>query len=270
MFSLFLLISQVMKTHGYLRSIALGIITLTSSAYAEMYKFTNTEGQSIEAEITAVASGKVKLKMANGKSYNLPISSLIEADKTYIKDWYEKNKNNAKPSHFKLDLDKKSERVREPRDKDKDSKKGASSKTSKRDYTYHFKLAYNKSTPVENISVNYQMIKRTSTRGDNAGDPVYELTSGTETIPSLDSKTPKEWTSDTVHCEDISTKSKTGSSSQKETILGILVTVSVDGKELFTECEPRDFAKELAELQEEHPDLVPEEPKKAPKKKKKK
>lgn len=270
MFPLSHLVNLVMKTYCSIQSLALGMVILTSSVYAEMHTFTNTAGKSIEAEITEVSSGKVKLKMGNGKSYNLPITNLSDADKTYIKEWYEKNKNNARPSDFKLDLTKKSERVREPRDKDKNSKKGKLIKTSKRDFTYHFKLAYNKSTPAENISVSYEMVKRTTTRGDAKVDPIYELITGTEAIPSLDSKTPKEWTSETVQCEDISTKSKTESSSQKETVLGILVTVTVDGKELFTECDPSSFAKELAELQEEHPELVEKKPKKAPKKKKKK
>ena len=260
-----------MNTARSIRSLtlALSISASINSAFAETHTFTNSEGKTIKAEITQVSPGKVTLKTDNGKSYTFPINKLSDADKTYIKDWHEKNKSNANPSDFRLDIAKKSERVRQPRNKDKSSKK-AESKSSKNNISYQFKLGYNKSTPVENVVVDYKIIKRTTTRGDNAADPVFKITSGTKIFFSLSSKSPQEWLSDSVTCEDITTKSKTSSSSQKEDVLGILATVSVDGKELFSECAPRGFDKKFQELEEEHPSLKNQESKEEPKKNKNK
>lgn len=249
----------------------IGFTCLASFASAELRTFTNKEGKSIKAEITGVASGKVSLKTENGKSYTFAFDTLSEADQTYIKEWYEKNKNNAKASDFRLDIEKKKERIRLPREKEKNSKTN-SSKSTMYDVTYHFKLGYNKSTPTENISVKYFILKRTTTRGDEAIDPVIELITGTETIETLTSKEAKEWESQAISCESSSTKSKKGSSSKKETVLGVLAIVYANDKELFREHNPGNFEKDFKKYEEENPGAAdaPVVKKKAAKKKKKK
>ncbi|NWK56188.1 hypothetical protein HW115_11250 [Verrucomicrobiaceae bacterium N1E253] len=258
-----------MKRHTSIRTLILaGILGIHApSALAELHTFTNTEGKTIQAEITEVSSGKVKLKLSNGKNYTVPFAKLSEADQTYIKEWHEKNKGMPKPSHFRLEIDRKSSRVRE----DKDKSKNSNTRTSKRNISYSFELSYSKTPPVEDVSVSYRIIKRSTYRGDDAGEPEFKAITGEEHIDTLDSKTPAEWQSKEVLCEDSSTKSKTSSKSKKETVLGMLAVVSVGDKELFRQYEPPNFEKELKELEEEHPELKPKAKKetKAPKKKKK-
>ncbi|WP_435895619.1 hypothetical protein [Oceaniferula spumae] len=241
--------------HTRLLALATGIITL-SCAHAETRSFTNTEGKTIEAEVVGVSSGKVSLKLKGGKIYTLPFNTLSEADQTYIKEWYEKNKNNVKPSDFSLGITKKSTRIRVPRDKDKEkSAKGASTKMSIEEVSYQFKLSQRISAPTENIVVYSQIIKRTTTRGDESEDPKYEEVIDEKTIDSLSSKKPEEWESTPESCEDITTKSKTASSTSKEDIVGVVTTVYVGGKELFKEYEPSNFEKDLERIQENNPEI---------------
>lgn len=69
---------------GSLSALALFV---ASSASAEMRTFTNSQGREIEAEVTAVSGTKVTLKMGNGKSYTIPITSLSKPDQLYVKVW---------------------------------------------------------------------------------------------------------------------------------------------------------------------------------------
>ncbi|MCP5537613.1 MAG: hypothetical protein H7A51_15445 [Akkermansiaceae bacterium] len=264
-------------------ALTLGLLTfasITPFTVAEMHTFTNTEGKSIEAEIVGVSSGKVSLKMKGGKIYTLPFTSLSESDQAYIKDWHAQNKSNVNPGDLSLTVTKKSARVRVPRDKEK-SKQGASTKLSIQEVSYQFKLSQRKATPIENIVVYSQIIKRTTTRGDDAGDPEYKEIVDVKEIESLSSKKPEEWETTPESCEDVSTKSKTASSSSKQDVIGVIVTVSAGGKELFKKYEPSTFEKELERIQEKNPEVgqskqgakpeeTPEEPagKKAKKKKK--
>ncbi len=56
-----------------------------ASGYART--FTNQAGKSMEADVVSVAGDKVKLKRADGKEYELPLSALSEADQAFLKEW---------------------------------------------------------------------------------------------------------------------------------------------------------------------------------------
>ena len=56
------------------------------------------------------------------------------------------------------------------------------------------------------------------------------------------------FTTDSLTCTDSSQKSKDGPSrSQRESILGFVVTLSVDGKEFLKQCHPANFLERQAE-----------------------
>jgi len=67
-------------------------LVLASPASAEMRTFTNSQGREIEAEVTGVSGTKVTLKLANGKSYTIPITSLSKPDQLYVKVWKDLDK----------------------------------------------------------------------------------------------------------------------------------------------------------------------------------
>ncbi|MEM1294319.1 MAG: SHD1 domain-containing protein [Verrucomicrobiota bacterium] len=56
-------------------------------AQAETRSFTNSDGRAIEAELVGFADGKAMLKLANGKTAPVPITSLSPADQEYIDLW---------------------------------------------------------------------------------------------------------------------------------------------------------------------------------------
>lgn len=233
------------------------LICFNLTINAEARTFTNTEGKSIEAEIVGVASGKVSLKMKNGKVYTLPFAKLSEADQTYIKEWHKKNKSMVKPSDFKLDVSKKQKRIRTPRDEGENSGEGAAStRIFMEQVIYQFKFTIKQSTPVKDVVVKTRIFKRTTTKGSGAEEPTYELILGEKRFESLSSKKAEEWKSTPEICEKLVTKFEKGSSTKKEEVIGIVVIVSAGGKELFRKYEPSTFERELKKLEEKNPELV--------------
>lgn len=252
-----------MKTTHFTRSIiaATSLVSFSPVLLAEMHTFTNTEGKTIKAKITKASSGKLTIKTKRGKSFTLPISQLSDSDQTYIKEWQEKNKYNVKASHLRLDITKKNDRIRQPKSKPTMGGMRKPSTSSKNDITYHFELGYNQSTPIEDVSVSYRIIKRTAIRANDTNSSTYTVTRGNKQFDTLTSKENQTWHTSTVSCQEStsSSTSRDGNSStsikKKEYILGIIATVSVNGKEIFSECAPDNFERKLKVLEKEHPSL---------------
>ncbi len=53
--------------------------------------FTNKDGVEIKAALVAVRGGKVTLKKDDGKTYAIPVDTLSDEDKDYVKRWMAKN-----------------------------------------------------------------------------------------------------------------------------------------------------------------------------------
>ncbi len=62
-----------------------------------MRKWTNTSGKTIEAGLELASDTKVKLKLKNGKTAVVELSTLSQADRDYVKKWLA---NNATPQGF--------------------------------------------------------------------------------------------------------------------------------------------------------------------------
>ena len=56
-----------------------------ASAQHEMRTFTNAQGKAVQARLVAVEGTMVKIALANGTPYTLPIASLSAADQEYLK-----------------------------------------------------------------------------------------------------------------------------------------------------------------------------------------
>ncbi len=67
----------------FLLTAALGI----SAASAQMREFTSADGRKLQAELTGFADGKAVLKLAGGKTANVPLTSLSAADQEFIDLW---------------------------------------------------------------------------------------------------------------------------------------------------------------------------------------
>lgn len=75
----------------HLFSFALLFTVLTSLAQAEPRTFTNTQGKTITANLVCATADFATLKLSTGKDVEVPVSSLSEADKKFVKDWIEEN-----------------------------------------------------------------------------------------------------------------------------------------------------------------------------------
>lgn len=72
--------------HRYVLTSMLPLLSVLTAS-AELRTFTNQKGVKIKAEITAVAGEKVTLRLANGKEYTIPVTSLSLGDQIVVKAW---------------------------------------------------------------------------------------------------------------------------------------------------------------------------------------
>ena len=66
--------------------------------------WTNTEGKTISAALMELEGDNAKLRLSNGRTYDVPISSLSEADHAYIKEWKGKQEAEAASAEMGLEL----------------------------------------------------------------------------------------------------------------------------------------------------------------------
>ncbi|MEC5127263.1 hypothetical protein VSU19_10920 [Verrucomicrobiales bacterium BCK34] len=62
-----------------------GLLSIASSHAGELRDWTNSAGKTISAEMTSLSGEEITLKMENGRSYTLPLSSLSAEDQTFAK-----------------------------------------------------------------------------------------------------------------------------------------------------------------------------------------
>ena len=86
-----------------LASIAIATLAIVAPG-AHGREFTNQKGQKIEAEIAAVAGGKVTLVRDDKKRFTIPITTLSDADQAFVAKW---KKANPTPVNFRYRFDKK-------------------------------------------------------------------------------------------------------------------------------------------------------------------
>lgn len=63
------------------------LLLATTSAHAEMRTLTDTEGRTIQADVIAVEGDQVKIRRADGQTFNLPMDRLAEADQKALREW---------------------------------------------------------------------------------------------------------------------------------------------------------------------------------------
>lgn len=73
--------------------ISLGAISLR----AEMQTLTDQQGRSITVDVLSVEGDQAKIKRDDGRTFNLPLSTLIEADQKKLKEWAAKEAAKPKP-----------------------------------------------------------------------------------------------------------------------------------------------------------------------------
>jgi len=179
----------------------------------------------------------------------VPLSSLSKDDQLYVNTWWEKNKNMVSDSDIRIAISKKSITQRAPKDKD-GKKKDSKSKTATTTYTCTLNSYTKKS--IKDIKVNYTIYKSVSSRGEGGSSSSTEKISKTTTVALLEANKSAEFETEGVQCVSSSKKGQKGKkgskgSSTRESIDGIVIALSVDGKEFLKESHPDNLLRKLKE-----------------------
>ena len=237
-------------------AVCLASLLAVSSSLAETRTFTNKEGKSITAELLGVEKDDAVLKLANSSRVKVPVASLSDADQAFVKSWQEENKNNVTESDVRLSIEKKSDRVPGPDSgKDKKGKKDQKKVTIDKVH-YLCELSSYSAKELSDITASYTIYKRVSTRGEGGSETTTETVDGSETIASLPSNQKVTFETTTVTCEDMSQKASKDkkASSQRETVVGMVVKLSANGKEFLEQGYPDNFLDRLKEEEERESD----------------
>jgi len=79
------------------------------SAHAKLREFTNTEGQTIQAELVSAEEGErgltVTLRRADGRTFDVAVTLFSKEDQRYIRKWWEDLKKKKQILHAEVDLE---------------------------------------------------------------------------------------------------------------------------------------------------------------------
>jgi len=216
--------------------------------------YTNTAGKTIDAELTGMKKETALLKLKNGKQVKVPLSALSEADQLYIKKWWEENRYKVTESDVRMSIEKNVDTIRQPREKD--PKKKNQSKISENRTTYTCTLSNSSQKSLEGIQTTYVIYKRIIKRGEGGSGTSVEETTKTAKLYVLEPKKSLEFETAAVACKSIAKKAQppnckghgaTERSSRRETVIGMVVTLSIDGKEFLKQGHPKSFIAQLEE-----------------------
>ncbi len=238
--------------------IALSALVSVAISNAEPRTFTNTDGKAIEAELVRLDGEVAILKLANLSLANVPLSSLSKEDEAYAKAWWEENKDKLGPMDVRLSIDKNTERIDRkvtrsaPSGGNKNSKNIQLSPTvtkmQKDEISYACVLKSYVKKEISDITVNYTIYKRVSTRDKDGSKSEVVETDGTATVKRLDAFGNATFDTAKVLCEDNSQTGGKGPDTRKsETIEGFVVTLSAGGKEFLKQSFPENYIGRLAE-----------------------
>jgi hypothetical protein len=205
---------------------------------ADARTFTNTTGKTIDAELVGLNNKTAVLKLNNGKQAKVPLSALSKDDQVFINSWWEKNKNMVSENDVRISISKKITLHREPRSKDGKKKEGRSKKTST---VYICTLNSHTQKSIKDIKVDYTVYKSVSSRGEAGSSSSTEKITKTSTVKLLEANKSTEFKTTGVKCETSSNKG----GSKRESIDGIVITLSVDGKEFLKQSYPDTLLRQL-------------------------
>jgi hypothetical protein len=221
---------------------------------AELRTFTNKEGKKIKAELISVEEGSAVLKISGGRKAKVPMETLSVADRDFIAEWWEKNKNKLDAMKVRLIIDKNSKTIDRKTSKSGGRNNGnqqggvVTTRTSKVEVQYMCVLESFARKDISDVSVEYTIYKRVSTKDKTGTDTDTEEIDGEDNIRLLEShgKAPFE--------TDVLTLSKTSQyggkdprSWNRETIVGFVVTLKAGGEVFLKQSHPENFLDRLEE-----------------------
>jgi len=218
------------------------LLFISLSIATQARKFYNTEGKSIEAELLSVENDTAVMKLTNGRKIKVPITKLSKADQNFIKTWWNKNKNLLTEGDVRLSIKQKSVYTKKPETK---YTKNNKVKTSESEVTFLCGLDNYSAKTAKGIKATYTIHKRVSKRDKNGSFSEIKLVRNTIPLNILKSHKKIKFTTDAIKCKDSSDQAER--SSLRETVIAIVLTLSVDDKEFLTQSHPENFIRRLKE-----------------------
>ncbi len=241
-----------MKTQTFILLSALLLATVSQAAPITL---TNKEGKKIEAELVRLDGEKVFLKLTNLSTVEVPLNTLSDADVTQIKAWWEENKNKvgAKNLRFSIlknvkQIDRKVTKTGGSGHSGKNQVAQVVKKMTKDEVTFNCVLKSYAKNDISEITAEYTIYKRVSTRDKDGLKSDVDEIDGTKEIRFIEAMGTADFETDKVPCEDISESGGNKPTTRKsETVEGIIVTLSVGGEVFLKQSYPENYIGRLEE-----------------------
>ncbi len=219
------------------------LFSLLFSVSIQARTFYNSEGKSIEAELITLEGDVAVIKLSNGRISKVALDKFSTADQGYIKDWWQENKNRITGRDVRLTIRQKNRYTQKPVTKIIQNKGRV--RTSESEFSYLCTLDNYSAKTVNGIKATFSVHKRVSKRDKNGSTSNVEIITNSMQLDLLESKGNLKFAADGVRCKDM--KNTADDTSLRETIIGMELTLSVDGKEILTQSHPENFSRFLKE-----------------------
>lgn len=228
------------------------LFSLLLSGLTQARTFSNSDGKSIEAELISVEGELAVMKLTNSRTIKVAIKKFSTADQNYINTWWQENKNLITERDVRLSIQRKNYYTKKPTtvvSGGSSKGKGGNSgkiKTSESEFTFICELDNYSAKTINGITASYSIYKRSSKRDKKSGSSnEVEIITDSILLDPLEARKHVKFTTEGVLCNDMS-DTKLGKS-QRETVFGMVLTLSVDGNEIITRSHPENFIRQLKE-----------------------
>ena len=228
-------------------------------ARAEPRIFTNSDGNTVKAELISVEGEDAILLLANRKEAKVPLKNLSASDQAFVAEWWKENKDSLRPMDVRLAITRKTERI--DRKVTRSGVGGAArpgqnvqvpleKKLTIDDFHYEAELKSYVPKDVSDITVTYTIFKRVSITDKEGSRTDVEEIGGETAVRLLEANGSAIFETEVVRCED---SSQTGGNkpreSKRETILGVVFDLSAGGKDFLRQSYPENLVDRIEELQ---------------------
>jgi len=223
--------------------IAAFFASTAASVQAELRTLTDTQGRSLQADVLAVEADAVKIKRADGQTFNLPLATLIEDDQKWLREWAEKQAKLIPANAIEITLGRAKFETSRPRVEnvmrtfdDGSSEVAGTITTTDEDWGYSVTLANRLTKPIPSPRVEYVLFLKAS-RETGGGLSRRKASTSLLTLPARERaafKTQTVRSVRTVIRGDLSYRKSGGTGTDKDNLHGIWMRI-YSGDQLIAE-----------------------------------
>lgn len=205
-------------------------LLFTNFALAQTREFTDQKGRKITAELVSSSGTHVKIKRADGQTFDLPITHFSADDQTYIKNWLTINPD-AIDYRFRFIIKKKEGSKSKLRE-------SSISKSSQMNVTYEIYMENNTAGTINEIEIQYNIFVQNKV--GSTGFYYYDyggeigklgIINGTKKVNSITGKGKVEFDTKSASLQTYLRKyNSSGKDHYRDQLLGIWVRVIKNGK----------------------------------------